>query len=183
VSGRDDRWEWHLPLLGQPWVTRYSRLALLGTLLLVVGFLADVGWLLIVGSVFWAPFVLWFVTLFLVVVGVVLVGWLREPSDGRAFDAALWRDESRMADGVRQDMARRLLARNTLIGKTRAEVVEMLGEPSYCMRDGPWEWKDDPKGPNMVYQLGPGPSGFYSERLTVRIGPDGRVSSCHRWSD
>ena len=48
---------------------------------------------------------------------------------GRAFDPAVWRDEALIPQGIRLGMADRLLARGTLLGKTRAEVVEMLGEP------------------------------------------------------
>ena len=43
-------------------------------------------------------------------------------------------------------MADRLIADRTLIGKTRAKVVEMLGEPSETPNFADWD---------MVYWLGP----------------------------
>jgi hypothetical protein len=99
---------------------------------------------------------------------------------GRAFDPDLWRDKSRMAEGVRSDMAARSLARGTLDGKTKAKVIELLGEPSFILQAG----NEDPTGPDLVYQLGPysllGPD---SEWLTSRIGPDGQVACCFTWHD
>jgi hypothetical protein len=106
--------------------------------------------------------------------GVVgLVVW-RVWYPGRSFDPELWRDESRMVDGVRHDMAVRMLARDTLIGKTREEVVELLGSPG----------RDEPD--LLAYQLGPNRSPFLamdSAWLSVILGPDGRVVRCKLWED
>jgi hypothetical protein len=95
---------------------------------------------------------------------------------GRAFDRDLWLDESRMVDGVRHDMAVRLLARDWFVGKTRGEVVELLGPPM-------WE---EPE--RLVYQLGPNRPPFPipamdSEWLSVILGLDGRVARCRLWED
>src|SRR5262245_42474082 len=73
---------------------------------------------------------------------------------GRPFDPVVWRDEAQSpSSSVRSEMADRLIARGTLRGKTRAEVVELLGEPTQmgCFAD--WD---------LVYRLGP-------ERGFIRI--------------
>jgi hypothetical protein len=87
---------------------------------------------------------------------------------GRAFDPVAWQDKSQVQQGVRLGMADRLIARRTLIGKTRAEVVELLGEPPHTGYFADWD---------MVYWLGP-ERGFISidsEWLVVRLAKDGRV--------
>lgn len=87
---------------------------------------------------------------------------------GGAFDPVAWRDESQVQQGVRLGMADRLIARRTLIGKTRAEVVELLGEPPPTGYFADWD---------LVYWLGP-ERGFISidsEWLVLRLAEDGRV--------
>lgn len=116
---------------------------------------------------------------FLLVTGVV---W-QVCFPGRAFDRALWLDESSMFDDSRHDMAVRMLARGTLIGKTRPEVVEMLGEP---VERGDVFYPEPPD--LLVYKLGPNRPGFPvpamdSEWLSVILGPDGRVVRCKLWED
>jgi len=49
---------------------------------------------------------------------VVLVVW-RSWFPGRPFDRAAWQADATAESGIRQSMADRLLARRTLIGKTR----------------------------------------------------------------
>jgi hypothetical protein len=91
---------------------------------------------------------------------------------GRAFDPAAWQDKALIPQGIRLGMADRLLARGTLLGKTRAEVVAMLGKPPDTEYFREW---------NLVYWLGPERGGFFSidsEWLVVRIGGDGRVAEC-----
>lgn len=91
---------------------------------------------------------------------------------GRAFDAVAWQDEDQIRDGVRLGMADRLVARGTLRGKTRAEVVEVLGEPPPTAYFGGWD---------LVYWLGP-ERGFFSidsEWLVVRLGEGERVAEYH----
>jgi hypothetical protein len=87
---------------------------------------------------------------------------------GRAFEPAAWRDESRVERSVRLRMADGLIARRTLLGKTRAEVVELLGEPPPTDYFADWD---------MVYWLGPERSfiSIDSEWLVVRLAEDGRV--------
>src|SRR5688572_29785136 len=64
---------------------------------------------------------------------------------GEPFDAVAWQDEVKIEQGVRRGMADRLVAEGTLIGKTRAEVVELLGEPTPIGYFADW---------HMVYWLG-----------------------------
>ena len=88
---------------------------------------------------------------------------------GRAFDQAVWRDEKQVVQGVRLEMADRIMASKMLRGKTRAEVVEMLGEPPKTEYFKSWD---------MVYWLGP-ERGFISidsEWLVVKLDAQGRVS-------
>jgi hypothetical protein len=87
---------------------------------------------------------------------------------GRALDPTAWQDESQIQQGVRLAMADRLIALRTLIGKTRADVVELLGEPPPTGYFADW---------NLVYWLGP-ERGFISidsEWLVLRFGAEGRV--------
>ena len=73
-------------------------------------------------------------------------------------------------------MADRLLARGTLLGKSRAEVVAMLGEPPETEYFREW---------HLVYRLGPerGLFGIDSEWLVLRIREDGRVAECRIVTD
>ena len=95
-----------------------------------------------------------------------LVWWYWTP--GRAFDPVAWHDEAQVEQGVRLGMADRLVARGTLMGKTRAEVIDLLGEPS---GSGYFAHAD------LKYWLGRERSYFSidSEWLVVRLGADGRV--------
>jgi hypothetical protein len=98
-----------------------------------------------------------------------VLAWFQDP--GRDFDPVLWRDDAMKRQGVRLGMADRLAARGSLMHKTRAEVVAMLGEPP------PTEYF---KGNDLVYWLGPERSyfGIDSEWLAIRLGKDGRVAEC-----
>ena len=97
----------------------------------------------------------------------VLMVW-RVWFPGREFDPAVWRDEVQVQDGVRLGMADRLLARRSLLGRTRAEVVAVLGEPPPTGYFADWD---------MVYWLGleRGWIRIDSEWLVLRLGKDGRV--------
>jgi hypothetical protein len=95
---------------------------------------------------------------------------LRVP--GRQFDRKLWSetgDEKQGAQYPRLEMADRLVAERRLRGKTRGEVVEMLGEPPETgyFRDG-----------DLVYWLGPerGLFSIDSEWLVFRLDTQGRIS-------
>lgn len=91
---------------------------------------------------------------------------------GRAFDTAMWQDESLVRHGARLEMADRLIARGTLVGKSRAEVVGLLGEPPPAAYFTNWD---------LVYWLGPERSYFSvdSEWLVLRLSEDGRVIDNH----
>jgi outer membrane protein assembly factor BamE (lipoprotein component of BamABCDE complex) len=105
------------------------------------------------------------------VVGFVIAafaGW-SAGTKGRAFDPAAWRDERRLLDGKRLEMADEIVARKMLSGKTRAQVVEMLGEPPETQYFRAWD---------MVYRLG-NERGFISidsEWLVVKLDAQGKVS-------
>jgi hypothetical protein len=90
---------------------------------------------------------------------------------GVPFDAASWRDELSLRDGAREQMADRLAGLRALQGKTRGEVISLLGEPPATDYFKDWD---------LVYLLGP-ERGFISidsEWLVVRFGQDGRVTEC-----
>ncbi len=89
----------------------------------------------------------------------------------RPFDPAAWQDPVRMEQGVRLAMADRLVVRRTLIGKTRTEVVTLLGKPSDEGYFRDWD---------LVYWLGPerGYMSIDSEWLVVRIGPEDKAVEC-----
>ena len=88
---------------------------------------------------------------------------------GKPFDRSFWNDELKMRDGIRLKMADRLVARRTLHGKTKEEVLALLGVPPETGYFKEW---------SLVYWLGP-QRGFLSidsEWLVMRIGSNGRVS-------
>jgi hypothetical protein len=86
----------------------------------------------------------------------------------QSFDWDAWRDESQVKQGVRLAMADQLIAHGTLLGKTRAEVVRLLGEPPPTGYFANWD---------LVYWLGPerGYISIDSEWLVLRLSGDGRV--------
>jgi hypothetical protein len=82
------------------------------------------------------------------VLAVFALGWVgwRLLDHGGRFDPVAWSDPARMRQGVRLAMADRFIARRTLQGMTRSEVIKRLGEPS---DEGYFkEW-------DLVYWLGP----------------------------
>lgn len=99
---------------------------------------------------------------------IVIIAW-RAWFPGRSFDRAAWQADATAESGVRQAMADRLLAHRTLVSKTRAEVVDLLGEPSSSEYFREWD---------LVYRLGMerGFIGIDSEWLVLRLGTDGRVA-------
>src|SRR5262245_44084202 len=72
---------------------------------------------------------------------VVRKGWF----PGKPFDSVAWQDPEEVKKGVRLEMADRLLARGKLLGKTRAEVLDFLGQPTETSYFGSWD---------LVYWLG-----------------------------
>jgi hypothetical protein len=102
-----------------------------------------------------------------------IVWHIRYP--GRAFDAAAWNDPAQINGGVRQPMADRLIAQDSLRGMTRAEVVRLLGEPLALSLIG-WD---------LAYYIGPERSfiSIDSECLVIRLGKDGRVIASGIYTD
>lgn len=88
---------------------------------------------------------------------------------GRVLDPVAWRDDAQVGSGARLEMADRLVAQGTLRGKTRAEVVKMLGEPPPTAYFHEWD---------LVYWLGPerGYISIDSEWLVFRLDEGGRVA-------
>jgi hypothetical protein len=102
------------------------------------------------------------------------IGWqgLEERMARRPFEPAAWRAATAYpvdAEPLRLRMVDDLLERRLLDGRTRAEVVALLGAPPATgyFRDY-----------DLVYLLGPERSflSIDSEWLGVRFGPDGRVA-------
>jgi hypothetical protein len=54
---------------------------------------------------------------------------------GRPFDPVVWHAIIDPNDSTRRDMADRLIARRTLIGKSREEIARMLGSPTDSVDD------------------------------------------------
>jgi hypothetical protein len=91
--------------------------------------------------------------------------WFR----GKPFDQVAWTDDGRVRGGIRLAMADRLITRRTLNGKTRNEVLAMLGQPPPTNYFREWD---------LVYWLGR-ERGFISidsEWLVLRFNCNGRVS-------
>jgi len=82
------------------------------------------------------------------------------------FDRAVWQDHHRKAD-VRLRMADWLVARHALDGKSRSEVISMLGSPNGAPFWPEWD---------LAYDLGLVGIGLDYHGLVMRLGQDGRVS-------
>jgi hypothetical protein len=109
----------------------------------------------------------WVVILVIVAMCLFPAGIVAWRYRARTFDAVAWRNDAENGSGVRQSMADGLVASRSLIGRTREEVVEMLGEPP---ETGYFKRYD------LVYWLGH-ERGFISidsEWLVIRI-VNGRV--------
>lgn len=96
----------------------------------------------------------------------------------RQFDAQRWQDRTRAysRDAVRGCMVDDLLRRRLLEGRTRDEVVALLGEPRRSVFFGDYD---------LVYWLGPERSllSIDSEWLLLRLGADGRVTEIRLATD
>jgi hypothetical protein len=93
--------------------------------------------------------------------------WASGPQE---FDPTAWKDEVKMQQGCRLEMADWLIEKGTLHNKTRAEVIELLGEPPKTGYFKDWD---------LVYWLGD-ERGFISidsEWLVVRLDAKGRVAN------
>ncbi|MDZ4852157.1 MAG: hypothetical protein SGI77_22950 [Pirellulaceae bacterium] len=94
----------------------------------------------------------------------------RMVTSGRPFDSVQWKqqtDESKA--NVRLDMADQLVAQRLLDGRTRMQVIDVLGEPLTPDFFNEWE---------MVYWLGPERKVFSldSEWLAINLDTSGIVS-------
>jgi hypothetical protein len=94
----------------------------------------------------------------------------------RPFDPVAWRAGDRQPEREREEMADDLVASRALLGKTRSEVVRLLGEPP------PTEYF---RSFDLVYRLGMerGFMSIDSEWLVLKLGPDGRVVECRIVTD
>ena len=84
---------------------------------------------------------------------------------GEPFESGAWQDQHKVDKGVRLEMADWLLSHEMLDGKTKSDVVAMLGTP-----DGTAYWPDH----DLAYYLGPerGSVSVDSEWLVIDLGPD-----------
>ncbi len=88
---------------------------------------------------------------------------------GSEFDSLVWVDEDLIQEGVRLKMADSLIKRRLLDGKTRTEIIRLLGNPTETSYFQDW---------HLIYWLGP-ERGFISidsEWLVIRFGPDDKVT-------
>jgi len=94
---------------------------------------------------------------------------------GAPFDRAAWLDEAEVRSGVRLRMADRLVARRTLQGESRAEVVELLGSPppqGYFPEYDLVYWLGHERKPPLSFMF----ISIDSEWLGVKFGKNQRVS-------
>ena len=94
------------------------------------------------------------------------------------FDSNAWKDleKTNQEPYARRTMADELVDRHVLQGKSRPEVIEMLGEPTETEYFADWD---------VVYWLGP-QRGFFavdSEWLVIRFDESGRVSEAKVTTD
>jgi hypothetical protein len=94
------------------------------------------------------------------------------------FDSKTWKDPELINQDPypRRDMADELVGRRTLVGKSRAEVLEMLGEAPKSEYFTDWD---------VVYWLGP-QRGFVavdSEWLVIRFDESDRVTEAKITTD
>ena len=104
-------------------------------------------------------------TVVVLILAVSSTFWFR----GEPFDGSKWNDEARMRDNGRSRMVDRLLARRSLRGKTKNEVLALLGIPRATEYFRDWD---------LVYWLG-SERGFISidsEWLVLKFNSEGRVS-------
>jgi hypothetical protein len=107
-----------------------------------------------------------------VAVAVIVFGTIALSSPRRRpFDPVAWGAGEKQPEREWEEMADDLVASRALLGKTRSEVVALLGEPPPT---GYFRSFD------LVYRLGMERRfiSIDSEWLVLRLGPDGRVIEC-----
>jgi hypothetical protein len=97
--------------------------------------------------------------------------WI-DDADGGAWVEANKREEP----SVRQRLADGLIECDTLVGKRRAEVMRMLGEPAVAHVDGE-------EAASWVTGVERGYINIDNEHLIVRFHPDGRAASAELVTD
>jgi hypothetical protein len=96
----------------------------------------------------------------------LIVRPLRESWKQQRFDSAVWKRPKATRGDARRCMIRDLLHRDLLLGKSREEVIEMLGEPD-SRREG-----------DLAYYVRPSwPKGRYE--LLIRFDGQGAVQTAH----
>jgi hypothetical protein len=107
--------------------------------------------------------------------------WLAIP--GRAFDANAWNEPRPGQHSARQQMADRFVARESLQGMKRDEVIGLLGQPEKTRQrnfaGNLWSLESSPE--QLIYYLGPerGFMGMEHEWLTIELDDHGRVVRVH----
>jgi outer membrane protein assembly factor BamE (lipoprotein component of BamABCDE complex) len=97
--------------------------------------------------------------------------WFR----GAPFDRAAWLDDAQIQQGVRLKMADRLVARRTLEGMSRSQVVALLGSPPRQEYFPEYElvyWLGRERKPLFSFMF----ISIDSEWLAVKFGDNQRVS-------
>jgi len=110
-----------------------------------------------------------YIAIFLAITLVLVYRW---QFPGRSFDSELWQqNQTSFGSKVRLAMADRIVARNSLRGKTLEQVTEMLGSPPDTEYFREWD---------LVYWLGPerGFLGIDSEWLAIRLDRNNVVEEC-----
>lgn len=101
---------------------------------------------------------------------ILLLVW-RWWSPYAVFDEASWKATNPYEDSTRLGMGNYLVNKRTLIGKLRAQVIEMLGQP-----DARSKWV----GCQMAYRLGSGREFLsFGSYLAIQLGPDEAVQRCY----
>jgi hypothetical protein len=94
---------------------------------------------------------------------------------GAPFDRAAWLDDTQVRQGARLKMADRLVVRHSLHGKSRAEVLGLLGSPpkeAYFQEYDLVYWLGRERPPLLSFLF----VGIDSEWLVVKFGASQRVS-------
>jgi hypothetical protein len=117
-----------------------------------------------------------FAVLALLSVAIVLAPPRSGPATRQEFDSAAWKDETKVQQGRRLQLADSLIKQGTLHNKTRTEVIALLGEPSQTNYFRNWD---------LVYWLGSERAfiSIDSEWLVVRLDANGRVAEYRIISD
>ena len=110
----------------------------------------------------------------------------------KPFVKEIWQSDDKMDTrwSERPRMARDLIAKNTLIGKNRTEINEMLGEPDFSDSNLPNETGPNKIGYELEQILGQGVNLLATERLMIIFNSENKVEKAEidfiktgRWKD